>query len=593
MNRINIGPETETKEYKKSTGEMKEAMLSITAILNKHQKGELYFGVANDGTVIGQLITDETLRKISQAVQNHIRPAVYPDIRIVTYEDRQCIRVSFEGSQRPYLAYNIPRIRVADEDLVMDQNAYERMIQNRSQDVFFWERQVSDYTIDDVDPDSFAQYLRRAREAGRIDFKDEEIRTVLTRLELLEGDRLLNAGAALFCRTGINELQMAKFASNERLTFTDIRRDTGSIMELSRKAEQYIVDAMDWRAEISDSLWRKEIPEIPVRAIREAIINSFGHRLFGCGQSNEIAVFRNRIEIYNPGTFPEGLTPDIFIAGKSRPVRRNPLITRTLYYSKDMESFATGLKRIADDCREAGCRVEFQQSVYGFAVVFYRERDPSMSGNPQVASDNTQVIHNTPQVNRGNTQVIPENTQVSPRDTQVIPENTQVNHSNAQVNRGNTHAIPNDAQVNHYSTKDIPCDTQVSHHNTQAIHCDTQINHHSPQAIHCDTQVNPDTRQIPCYQSARPPLTVCENVSSYNSFTDSPAPVIYSRNDIPQQILTFCSVPRTKKEILSFLGCRSPKTLRPYLFPLLQTGQLTMTVPDKPNSRNQKYLAKK
>jgi len=53
-NLINLGPETETKEYKKSTGEIKEAIFSIAAILNKHQKGELYFGVKNDGVVIGQ-----------------------------------------------------------------------------------------------------------------------------------------------------------------------------------------------------------------------------------------------------------------------------------------------------------------------------------------------------------------------------------------------------------------------------------------------------------------------------------------------------------------------------------------------------------
>lgn len=41
----NIGPETEAKEYKKSTGELKESIFSIVAILNKHQKGELYFGI--------------------------------------------------------------------------------------------------------------------------------------------------------------------------------------------------------------------------------------------------------------------------------------------------------------------------------------------------------------------------------------------------------------------------------------------------------------------------------------------------------------------------------------------------------------------
>ena len=42
---LNLGIETETLEFKKSTGELKEAMHSICAILNKHQHGELYFGV--------------------------------------------------------------------------------------------------------------------------------------------------------------------------------------------------------------------------------------------------------------------------------------------------------------------------------------------------------------------------------------------------------------------------------------------------------------------------------------------------------------------------------------------------------------------
>ena len=50
---MNLGIETETLEFKKSTGELKEAVQSICAILNKHQHGELYFGVKSDGTVIG------------------------------------------------------------------------------------------------------------------------------------------------------------------------------------------------------------------------------------------------------------------------------------------------------------------------------------------------------------------------------------------------------------------------------------------------------------------------------------------------------------------------------------------------------------
>ena len=77
---VNIGMETEQIEYKKTTGELKEAITSIVAILNKHGSGELYFGVRNNGDVLGQAINDETLRKVSQAIKNHITPAIFPEI---------------------------------------------------------------------------------------------------------------------------------------------------------------------------------------------------------------------------------------------------------------------------------------------------------------------------------------------------------------------------------------------------------------------------------------------------------------------------------------------------------------------------------
>ena len=48
---MNLGKETETLEFKKTTGEMKEAMISISSILNKHGIGTLYFGVKPNGDI--------------------------------------------------------------------------------------------------------------------------------------------------------------------------------------------------------------------------------------------------------------------------------------------------------------------------------------------------------------------------------------------------------------------------------------------------------------------------------------------------------------------------------------------------------------
>ena len=240
---MNLGEETEMIEFKKTTGELKEGIISIAAILNKHGSGHLYFGVKNNGDVIGQAIEDTTLRTVSQAIRNHIRPTIYPTVEKETFNGRTVISVGFSGSQQPYLAYGIPRIRVADEDTIMDQDLYDELIRQRDNVNRAWESQRSKYTVADIDKSVLKSYLDRARQVGRISFDNDDPVDVLTKLELIDGDTLLNAGAALFVDCGINELQMAKFASDERLTFTDIRRFTGSIFVLADKAGQYVIDA--------------------------------------------------------------------------------------------------------------------------------------------------------------------------------------------------------------------------------------------------------------------------------------------------------------------------------------------------------------
>jgi ATP-dependent DNA helicase RecG len=165
---------------------------------------------------------------------------------------------------------------------------------------------------------------------------------------------------------------MAIFATTERITFNDLKRYSGSVFTLIDHAEKYIRNNIRWRVEFDGSIHRKEIPEIPLDAIREALINSFCHKDFRISQNNEVSIYKNRIEIYNPGIFPEGLTPADFIEGSERSVKRNPKIAQLLYYSKDVESFGTGLRRINDACMASDVKVHFQLLKTGFMVVFYR-----------------------------------------------------------------------------------------------------------------------------------------------------------------------------------------------------------------------------
>ena len=295
---LNLGIETETLEFKKSTGELKEAMHSICAILNKHQHGELYFGVKPDGTVVGQVVTEESLREVSQKIKNFIEPRIYPEISKVVLDGRDCIHVKFSGNQIPYFAYNVARIRVADEDLVMSREEITKFLLQSGQEGNRWENLVSNKTVYDVDEELLKKYVKQAHDVGRIAISYTDKKTVLNQLELTEGDMLLNAGKVLFGDDILQDVQMAIFATNERLTFNDIQRYHGSVLKLVDIAENYIKSNIHWKVEFTGELQRKEIPEIPVDAIREALLNSFCHKDYSSGESNEVAIYKNRIEIY-------------------------------------------------------------------------------------------------------------------------------------------------------------------------------------------------------------------------------------------------------------------------------------------------------
>jgi len=369
---MKIGKENEVLEFKRSTAEIKESIESIAAILNKHGGGELYFGVRNDGTPVGMDISDKTLRDVSQGIANHLTPKIYPSINEVYLDNRACIHVEFSGEDKPYYAFGRAYIRIADEDRVMSPEELESYIVKRNIVRNTWDNEVSDSVIGDVDEEVLREYLERANRADRIDFSYSTRDDVLRRLEATDGDKLKNAADVLFVGSHLLEVQMAIFAGTEKLTFLDIKRENGSITSLIKAAEKFIHSNMRWRVEFDGSIQRKEIPEIPTDAIREAIVNSFCHRLFTLSQNNEVAIYSDRIEIYNPGTFPDGLEPESFISGKEKSIKRNPVLAQLMYYSKDIESFGTGLKRIKDTCKDAGIRVEFQQLKRGFSVIFYR-----------------------------------------------------------------------------------------------------------------------------------------------------------------------------------------------------------------------------
>ena len=66
-----------------------------------------------------------------------------------------------------------------------------------------------------------------------------------------------------------------------------------------------------------------------------------------------------------------------------------------------------------------------------------------------------------------------------------------------------------------------------------------------------------------------------------------------TRNEVTHRILEYCKTPRTKREIAEHIGYKNLTYMtRKFLKPLLEEKRLTYTVPEKPQSRMQKYITR-
>ena len=381
--------ENETVEFKKTTSEIKEGVISLSSMLNKSGACKLYFGVRNDGEIIGLNIGQHTTSDISRAIKEHLKPNVVPTIEVRTEKGKQIIAVTVQGEETPYSAYGRYYIRSDDEDLIMTNSQLESFFSGKNYDYSKWEKESTEYGIEDVDEELLIRYVNEGNDSGRVNFLYRDIRTTLVKLELMNGDHLNNAGFYLFSTKKPLLLKLATYPTDERISFSDMKQFRGNIFECINEAVKYVTNNIRWRAEIR-GMERVEIPEIPVEAFREIIVNSFAHMRVNSTSSNEIYITPTRIHIYNPGPLVPGTDPQMFANGEQGSMIRNPLIATVLYYNRTIDAFGTGFERVFKLC-SAG-NYQYSNNQFGFTFEFIRSKDTTNDTINDITNDGARTL---------------------------------------------------------------------------------------------------------------------------------------------------------------------------------------------------------
>ena len=388
---MNFGKETETLEYKKSTSEMKEAMISISSILNKHGIGTLYFGIKPNGDICGQNVSESSLRDVSRAVYENIRPQIFPTIKEIVINDKHLIRVEFTGNNMPYSSAGRYYLRTVDEDReVTPEELKNFFIVNEYKEK--WEKTASKAMSNQIDRVAIKSFWQKAISVGRMLEGKYTCPTILKRYGLLNGENLNNAGEYLFGNTHPVTLKVAIFATDEKLTFLDLRMYEDNIYRLLGIAEEYVLQNIRWKSEIVDTI-RNDIPEIPIAVIREVIANSFAHAVYNGYTNHEICIHPSKITFYSPGGYASNHKPEEYIQGNTESVIRNALIAKILYLNKTIEQFGSGFKRINSLCKDAGINFSYESDECGFKFILYRAKIQS-----DISSDIFDVTLNSTEI---------------------------------------------------------------------------------------------------------------------------------------------------------------------------------------------------
>jgi ATP-dependent DNA helicase RecG len=322
-----------------------------------------------------------------------MNPHPPPQVESETVEFKTCLRIQATGHQKPYFAYGRAYIRVADEDRQMSARELENLILQRNSAALRWDNEPSTTALAELSETKIRRFVERAG----LPWGDENgPSNALTKLGLLQDGKLLNAARLFFADQPI-QLRCAVFASTTSATILDRHDFDGDMLELIEEAEKYILKNIHIGMRL-EGLRRVDVPEISRAALREAIINAFCHRDWRDPDYIQIAVYKNRVEIRNPGGLFDGLTFEEMRRGNVSH-RRNPLIADLFRRIEMVEAWGRGMPLILENAPN----VAFREIARLFVASF--ERPSAAAGSTPETGETTKETGLEP----------PENTQETPK----------------------------------------------------------------------------------------------------------------------------------------------------------------------------------
>lgn len=338
--------ECTTYDFKESLerNKVRSWLKSVSAFANT-EGGSLFFGISNNGNIIGLNNVQSDAEFISETIKVRLDPV--PDFTLAPFErdGKQLIEVAVKaGNTTPYYYYQsgtrTAYVRIGNESVECNSHQLVSLVLRGSGHT--WDGIKSNVPADKY---SF-RMLANTYEKRTNQLWDDKL---LESFGLMREGKLTNAG--LLFADNCPVYQSRSFCTRWRgLLKDDAINDTeyqGNLLYLLEMTTSFI------RANTSTRWYkmpshRLNVPDYSERAILEGVVNHLIHRDYVfIGSELHVDIYDDRMELYTPGGMYDGGEPIQNRDIKTIPsIRRNPVIADVFSQLDYMEKRGSGLMKM-------------------------------------------------------------------------------------------------------------------------------------------------------------------------------------------------------------------------------------------------------
>ncbi|MEM2281952.1 MAG: putative DNA binding domain-containing protein [Candidatus Hadarchaeales archaeon] len=366
--------ENTTLEFKESFAEEKEILETVCAFSNS-AGGKIVVGVDDRGKVKGVALGKNTLQNFLNKVKSSMEPAILPQVEQINIGGKKLVILQVsEGIDKPYFLKGVAFKRVGKSNQRIPRDELEKMILKKYKEIISFEDRPVQTSLDVIDESLIVEFVREASLVRRVDLRFGNKEEFLRKFGGLRDGKPTTC--ALLCFSKSPQLQLP-YAMVKCGVFTGgaLRRETevgGDLRAQISGTLDFLRENLTLSFKIDREGRRVETYEIPLEALREAIVNALAHRDYSIPSPVYVKVFEDRVEVTNPGELPEPLTPEDL--KRDHPsILRNQKIANFLFLSGFIERWGRGTNKMIEICLSHGLREpEFVEEKGFFKLVLFR-----------------------------------------------------------------------------------------------------------------------------------------------------------------------------------------------------------------------------